>query len=591
MKKEEKLSMTRELKFKELQEKIDAEESDRIVKEAIKSTRSSKKDEPSKLEKEIDEMLEVETKKTRRKRTAEIDNLDEEISNLLDKKEEDEEVKVSKVNIDEDLYLTSSFKPLKHRIKMSKIIKFFLKLIFIIALIGAFIYFIALPVYNMIEDSKPKAIFDHSLDYIQEQINIILDDNIELDADKFSVEAKFGFDSNIKEYKQLVDNDFIFNIGIDTKNNLFETGYYVENDKKVRHGYRYIEKNNKVFTQYTTSNTIFDEGEVETDNEDTLIASEDVEYLSSEDYKYYVDTLIKGLKDLIKPEDLTSNKEELDIDGFTIDVVRNTLEFDKKSITSFEKELKNKLLGDEKFLSIAAGINSTTIEELKKIYKEETNYDEDFTASISIYVTKGNKFVGFDIEEKGFRNYYFYKYDNKFEAHANISEDKECLTGGDCTSSARKVLHLIGTNKNNLTKVDIFLNDEDIGSLEIKNFSYNKIDLDYNLIVDDIKYEGNLLVVFDNKNKKYELGFSLEIVEQYLSFNVEIAFDTIKDIASFDESKVVEYTDKLFEKESTDFCNISKKEGLYDSYIIWIDSISTAVSKMESEEKTSNSDI
>ena len=33
--------------------------------------------------------------------------------------------------------------------------------------------------------------------------------------------------------------------------------------------------------------------------------------------------------------------------------------------------MKNKLLKDEKFLSIAAGINSTTIEELKKIYKEE----------------------------------------------------------------------------------------------------------------------------------------------------------------------------------------------------------------------------
>ena len=38
-------------------------------------------------------------------------------------KEEVEEVKVSKVNIDDDLYLTSSFKPLKHRIKISKIIK------------------------------------------------------------------------------------------------------------------------------------------------------------------------------------------------------------------------------------------------------------------------------------------------------------------------------------------------------------------------------------------------------------------------------------------------------------------------------------
>ena len=63
---EEKLAMTRELKFKELQDKIDEEEADRIVEEAIRKSRkkASQTNEELTTFDEIDQLL-VEFKKAR----------------------------------------------------------------------------------------------------------------------------------------------------------------------------------------------------------------------------------------------------------------------------------------------------------------------------------------------------------------------------------------------------------------------------------------------------------------------------------------------------------------------------------------------
>ena len=170
LEKEEKLSMTRELKFKELQDRIDEEESDKMIEEAIKKSKKkvSTKDITSELEQEIDEMLEVETKKRGRRKKVEVDSIDE-FDLLLEKnnKKQEKNVKITKVTPEEDLYLTSSFKPLKKRLRAGKIFKFLFKLIFTIGVFGAFIYFVLLPLYKMLEDSKPRAIFENTLDYIK----------------------------------------------------------------------------------------------------------------------------------------------------------------------------------------------------------------------------------------------------------------------------------------------------------------------------------------------------------------------------------------------------------------------------------------
>ncbi len=581
---EEKLSMTRELKFKELQDKIDEEEADRIVEEAIQKSKkkNSKKTVTSELEKEIDEILEVETKKGRKGKKVKVENIDEELDDLLeDKKEvkepvkEEKEVKITKVNGDDDLYLTSSFKPLKSRMKVSKVFKFLFKLIFTLALLAAFVYFIIFPIYKMVYSSKPKVIFDHSLDYVQEQFNAFIDTNIELDEEVFSLEAVLDIDSNIKDMEVITDNKFIFTIGTDLKNKRYEEGIYVENKDNVRHGFTYIEQGTTMYTNFTTTDIFLNEGEVEEGEESFKIEEEDATLVTNEDYKYYIDKWVSTLKEVINEEDLKSSKEELIIDGFNASVVRNSLELDKDGIIKLGKDISEILLKDKKFLEIDAVINDMTIEEVKESYKVNEDLDKDETLSFNIYTNKGNKFVGFDIEENGFRNIYFYKYDNKFEAHFNLSEDEECLTGGDCVEGARQVIDLIGTTRNNITKVDIFLNDEDIGSLEINELSFEKVDFEYNIILQDIRYEGDLYFEFDKENKKYEFGASVEFNDQYIKASMSMTFDGMKDIGYIDESKIVDYTDKLSDKQVKEFYDITSKLNMYDSYNMFVETLDT----------------
>ena len=199
---EEKLSMTRELKFKDLQDKIDEEEADRIVNEAIKKSKSKpKKKIDDTFERELDELLEKETKKVKKKKESKHEKMS--VVDLND------EVKVKKVDLEDDLYLTTSFKPFRKRFKLSKLLKFLFKTLFLLALLVAFAYFVILPLFNMLNDSKPKVIFDKSLDYIQESINNFFGDDVS-NIDKFSYKFSFNVDGNMEEISNVIDSDFVF---------------------------------------------------------------------------------------------------------------------------------------------------------------------------------------------------------------------------------------------------------------------------------------------------------------------------------------------------------------------------------------------
>ena len=579
---EEKLSMTRELRFKELQEKIDDEETNKIVEEAIAKSKKKVNEQiiPMELEKEIDELLELESKKQNRRKKVLLEDMEDEKVGLLNDRNSEEDITITKVSVDDELYLTSSFKPFRKRIKTSKVVKFFFKLLFIIALLGSFIYFVVLPLYKMLEDSRPESVFDHTLDYLQEQANLFLDSNIPIDSENYSLEAIFDIDSNVKDLKSYVDNDFVFNLGYSSKDNLFKRGYYVQNKEKVKHGITYIEKDNYLYTKMTTNDNYLKHGLVE--DKRFLI---DDKLVNRDDYKYYIDKLIKVLKESINEEDLVANKEELEIDGITIDVVRNSLELNKEQLLKLEKEIKSKLLKDEYFLKVGSVILNCSLDDIKKSYSEESNYEEDYVLSFNIYTTKGTKFVGFDIEENGFRNYYFYKYENKFEAHVNLSANNFCIDEKDCMNSSRTVIDFIGTTKNDKTKVDVFLNDNDIGSLNVFDFNSDRVDFDYNIVLSDIKYQGDVLLEYNKGKKKYDVNFSLKFKDDYVKIVGNVLFDSFTGVADIDSDKVLDFNSTLSTQENLEFYSELDKLLMKDSYNIYIENINMIETLFMSENK------
>ena len=565
---EEKLSMTRELKFKELQEKIDEEESEKLVEEAIlKSKKKASKKETSELEKEIDELLEVESKKVKKKKISKKE-VEEELDELLgekksSKKKEKEDIKISKVNVDDDLYLTSSFKPLKKRFKLRKLFKFLFKLIFTILVLGAFVYFILLPVYKMINDSKPKAIFDGAIDYVQEKLDYVFtsSDN----KNSFFFDTKLSVDSNMKDLNKFTDISFIFNGGVDIKNKVFDLGMYIEKNNE-KYGYRLIEMEGNNYTNYSTSDNYY-KGLVNTGDKTFLDRYlNNANKVKADDYKYYSKKITDTLKELIKEEDLTATREEIEIDGVSNTVVRNSFKLDKKRLEEFQKDMNKILLKDKKFIEIQANMSNTTVEEIEKQLNEVKEYDKDYTLTFNIYTIKGNKFAGFDIEENGFRNIYYYNINKKFEFHMNISSSKECRNGGECKDSDRNVIDFIGTKKDNITTIDLYYNSEDIGTLKFYELNDKKVEFDYSLLIGDTMYKGDVSILIDEKNQKLDLEVSVELEDEYLTLNIDFDYDINVAVGEFDKDKILNKDDKLLQDDLIEFSKVLNEKNVYGAY-------------------------
>lgn len=560
---EEKLSMTRELKFKDLQDKIDEEEADRIVTEAIKKSKSKpKKKIDDTFERELDELLEKETKRVKKKKESKHEKMS--VVDLND------EVKVKKVDLEDDLYLTTSFKPFRKRFKLSKLLKFLFKTLFLLALLVAFAYFVILPLFNMLNDSKPKVIFDKSLDYIQESINNFFGDDVS-NIDKFSYKFSFNVDGNMEEISNVIDSDFVFAGAVDAKRQAFDASFFV-NSKDTNYGYSILEREGTNYINFSTSDVYIKDFFENSDSsliEKYFESLDDMSRASSSEYKYYVDKIVKTLKKLITEDDLIATKEEITIDGVTSNVVRNSLKLDKKRIEKLERDISKILIKDKKFLEIEAKISETSVDEVEKSYNEFEQYGEDYLLTFNIYTVKGNKFAGFDIEENGFRNIYYYNIDNKLELHLNLSSTEECRNGGDCAEADRMILDFVGTKKEGEIIVDLLFNNEDVGSLIFNEFSEEKIDFDYKLIIADIMYEGNIYIKINEKEEKIELGFSFELDDEHIVVNILYDFNTGGDVIDFDTSKALEMSTDVLQKEVDVFNYKLKADGVLDKYTFY----------------------
>ena len=224
------------------------------------------------------------------------------------------------------------------------------------------------------------------------------------------------------------------------------------------------------------------------------------------------------------------------------------------------------LLKDKKFIEIQANMSNTTVEEIEKQLNEVKEYDKDYTLTFNIYTIKGNKFAGFDIEENGFRNIYYYNINKKFEFHMNISSSKECRNGGECKDSDRNVIDFIGTKKDNITTIDLYYNSEDIGTLKFYELNDKKVEFDYSLLIGDTMYKGDVSILIDEKNQKLDLEVSVELEDEYLTLNIDFDYDINVAVGEFDKDKILNKDDKLLQDDLIEFSKVLNEKNVYGAY-------------------------
>ncbi len=638
---EEKLSMTREIKYKDLQDEIDKNENlshqDNYIDDLLENTfdedeikiiqRNKKNknqdsavltdkvsDSNSKLndhEKNVElnsqkestsysDELEEEPKKIKLKTVKSDDdffeemktqrvnlpkNNDEEENESEDKEEKDnDKVNITKVNKDDDIYLTTAFEPLKSRLTIGKIFTRIIIFLVIIAALGALVYFILFPLYDKYFLNTPKKIFETTID----NINTMISNNLITQEDNFDSyyqDFSLNIDSNIDGLKEISDYTLNINTGIDFNKNILKAGLYINKDSQ-KLGLDTYYKDKDSYIKYSTSDKYFylgeDEEDISTDEIKELISI--IKFLGK-DIGYIVSKETEIIKSLLDEEKLSKEKDVITIDDKNIDVTRNTFKLNSKDAEALINQYYNSILKDDTILNYMAKINNMSKVDYKGYLNNQAiELDDDFSASFNIYTIKGNEVVGLDYEEKGFRKFYFYENDTEFDMYINLTSDSKCSANEDCVADNKSVIELNGEKKNSYTEIIIKHNNVKIATLNINEFKQDKIDLEYEFIINSVVYTGSIEI--ESTSNENSNGFmSLHFGEYYINIKVDLNFTYNKTIEEISANDYVQYSEEQEKIEEEKFFASAEELGLLE-FFAETDNSETIVTPSQSQTQT-----
>ena len=638
---EEKLSMTREIKYKDLQDEIDKNENlshqDNYIDDLLENTfdedeikiiqRNKKNknqdsavltdkvsDSNSKLndhEKNVElnsqkestsysDELEEEPKKIKLKTVKSDDdffeemktqrvnlpkNNDEEENESEDKEEKDnDKVNITKVNKDDDIYLTTAFEPLKSRLTIGKIFTRIIIFLVIIAALGALVYFVLFPLYDKYFLNTPKKIFETTID----NINTMISNNLITQEDNFDSyyqDFSLNIDSNIDGLKEISDYTLNINTGIDFNKNILKAGLYINKDSQ-KLGLDTYYKDKDSYIKYSTSDKYFylgeDEEDISTDEIKELISI--IKFLGK-DIGYIVSKETEIIKSLLDEEKLSKEKDVITIDDKNIDVTRNTFKLNSKDAEALINQYYNSILKDDTILNYMAKINNMSKVDYKGYLNNQAiELDDDFSASFNIYTIKGNEVVGLDYEEKGFRKFYFYENDTEFDMYINLTNDSKCSANEDCVADNKSVIELNGEKKNSYTEIIIKHNNVKIATLNINEFKQDKIDLEYEFIINSVVYTGSIEI--ESTSNENSNGFmSLHFGEYYINIKVDLNFTYNKTIEEISANDYVQYSEEQEKIEEEKFFASAEELGLLE-FFAETDNSETIVTPSQSQTQT-----
>lgn len=599
---EEKLSATRELKFKELQEAIDNEAADDAVDEDIADEDEVSNTAEVNLDtSEIDMSIEDELDEDPLEKINEIsidydeeDEKDEKESSEKKKEvkeDKDDEIKIEKVSGKsdlDDLYLTTSFKPFRKRFKFSS---FFVKLIvFLIILGGLFVlgYFVIYPALDKYVFNTPRRVFESTIDYIAEtvsnDVSIYQDD-----MNTYSLGIKLDVDTDIKGLELLSEYDYNINMGMDFKRNIMAYDFYISKGDDIA-GYEAYFENKHSYMKLLPSEQYMYLGEDKNEmgDWDFVQSLTYLQLLFGEDFKYAVNKEAEIYKELLDDNYLSKEKDEITIDGKTVKVNRNTFKLDQKVAIELEKKYYKLVREDKRLLEYLAALNDMTSSDYEDYIDNltiDSNYDKDFAASYNIYTIKGNEVIGFDYEENGFRMIYYYRNGNEFEFYINLTEDTECISGGDCIDSNKMVIQLLGEEKDNETEVTIKYNNHNVGTIYIKESNDNKLYLEYEISYQGFSADGSLLL--SKADTKETMEFKLNTTDYYINVKIDSESTVNANIKELKDYGYLEYSDKVAEEQLKAYLDQFDEIGFGDILEDLLSGLQTPVSKVE----TVNNDV
>ncbi len=563
------ISMTREIKYKDLQDVIDKGEEPSTLETTSKI--AELKEDIAEVEdilentdhlEALEKMSKEETEETKEEEKKEDSNTDVKIEQVSGKSDMD------------DIYLTTSFQPFKKRFKITRLIKRVIVFILVLGLIGGIGYFGVYPLLEKYVFNTPKRIFENSIDYVVDLVNntVLTDDESNEEIKSFLYNYKMDIKTNLEGGEFLNDYDYELKLGSDFKQNSFMLDLLmVKDNNKV--GLQTYMKDKKTYVKYSTDEKymLYEENGEDVGTWELEEAINGLNQVSLDDLKYYVTGELEIFKSLLDEKYLSKAKDEITIDGKSVQVTRNTLKIDQETAIEIEKKFYEKLKEDKKLLEIYATMMDSTVSEaedfIDSIDYEET-YDEKYDAAINIYTVKGNEFVGVDYEENGFRLAYYYRNDYEFDLYLNLTEDEDCKEGADCVADNKVVFQISGETKDDVTEVVVKYNNKKIATLNVREFTDKKIDLDYEFTFQGLSFDGFIKVEVNGENSNIDMkvnfsDFYIEVIcDAKLEYNKGLPKIGDNDYVPYSEAEDAKRSE-VFEKKLEEMGILKVLEELF----------------------------
>lgn len=555
--KDKTLEMTRSFKYKKVQEDIDDLDNQKTKEISLKKKNKSKNNNVKKdVESVSDDGFFEDIMSKKEKKNYDIskaENITKEDVKKLEKK-------ASKKNKDditeEDLFITQSFKPLRKRSRIFKMLKPILFLLVFSCILFGLVYFYVYPKL-MQHFITPRYVFESAID----KVAISLKDKINSIDDSVN-----GFDMfiNVNSNKNTIFNDYNYNFTylFDDKDNMVSFNY-TENEKDLGMNIYFI--NDSKYLNYSVNNELYNITNKEIDNEyftyyDNL-NNKLGRLLSIEDTIYFIDKNNEFMKMMLDKEYLYKESSSITVNGIKKDVVKFSLKIDSNYYKKISNAYYTFVKDDSKLLNIMSVICDKDMNEmLNYLYSNLITKDRNVNLIFDIYMVNGNEFVGTDVTINGFRSFYYYKYDENMEFYLNLSD----YIDGVIKDKFQNMIFLVkGTDNGEKTNLILNYNGKDKAEINVKYGDNNYI---FNYAIINSDRSGKVSIRDDNTGlilNRLSFDDEINIKVDYVSRDI--------DVSGYD---VMESDKKL-----NNATNLFKKEFIKNRYVYTFDDFVKSVKK------------
>lgn len=362
----------------------------------------------------------------------------------------------------------------------------------------------------------------------------------DLEKNAVNAKASLKLDTTMDLLKDYSGYKYELNGGLDLQNKIANATVTVQGDKDNVDGTITIVKDKAYFTSTLFKQIINITEEMNIDEDYFTKITKELEEnnidFNADDYDYIVKTVKDVLIKNLNSKYMKKTSGSFELDDKTIKASKITYTLDDDSVKELVKGICEELLKNDKFLKKIADIadidKSDVKDAIKNLKAAAKDIDLDDDIEFNIF-TKGilNKVIGFNISMDDDEYISLYNYQKKFEfIYDDHSDNKLVVTG-------------IKNKKE--TEVTIKYNKEKIATLNVREFSDNKIDFDFNINYDDEAMNGSIYLTIVNKKDVYsgEYKVSFKQDKESLSVSGDYSYEIGGELKAIDTKKAVTLED------------------------------------------------